>query len=110
MRAHYFIFFLFIVSNGISFAQKEKNIWYFGNKAGVDFNSGSPVVLHDSKMNSWEGCASIADRNTGQLLFYTDGVTIWDRNQNTMSNGSGLFGHRSSTQSALIVPMPGDTN
>jgi hypothetical protein len=106
----YFLFLIIFFGADQSFAQKEKNIWYFGNKAGVDFNSGIPVALQNSQMNVWEGCASIADRNTGQLLFYTDGDTVWDRNNIPMPNGIGLFGHWSSTQSALIVPIPGDSN
>ena len=57
------------------YAQKEANIWYFGNKAGLDFNSGSPVTLTDRQLNTSEGCATISNAN-GQLLFYTDGVTV----------------------------------
>jgi hypothetical protein len=67
-----FTFFLFLslfFGAHHSFAQKEKNIWYFGNKAGVDFNNGSPVALHDSKMSVWEGCATIANRDTGGASF-----------------------------------------
>ncbi len=29
-------------------AQKEGNIWYFGERAGLDFNSGHPVPLSKS--------------------------------------------------------------
>lgn len=54
-----------------------------------------------------EGCTSICDP-TGSLLFYSDGETVWDRNNNVMPNGTGLFGSYSSSQSALIVPFPGD--
>lgn len=88
-----------------SYAQGEANIWYFGKKAGLDFNSGSPVVLTDGVMNTDEGCATISDAN-GHLLFYTDGVTVWNKNHQIMPNGSGLKGHPSSTQSAVIVPNP----
>lgn len=91
------------------FAQKEANIWYFGHHAGLDFNSGEPVALTDGVMNTDEGCASIADAN-GALLFYTDGTFVWNRNHIQMPNGSGLFGHKSSTQSGVIVPKPGSLN
>ncbi len=91
-----------------SLAQKEPNVWYFGAEAGIDFNGGTPVALTDGVMTTQEGCASIADRNTGQILFYTDGITVWDASHNTMLNGTGLLGDVSSTQSGVIVPKPGD--
>ncbi len=92
----------------LCFAQKEANIWYFGAGAGLDFNGGAPVPLTNGQLNTTEGCASIADRNTGQLLFYTDGITVWDANHNIMPNGTGLTGNPSSTQSGIIVPAPGN--
>lgn len=91
-----------------SFAQKEAGIWYFGDKAGLDFSSGSPVVLTDGQMKTAEGCASISDSN-GNLLFYTDGISVWNRNHQIMSNGTGLLGDPSSTQSGIIVPKPGSS-
>ncbi len=41
---------IFLILSFGSYAQGEANIWYFGYYAGLDFNSGSPVVLNDSKM------------------------------------------------------------
>ncbi len=90
----------------LSVAQKEANIWYFGNKAGLDFNSGSPVVLTDGAMSTNEGCASVSDAN-GDLLFYTNGMIVYNKNHSTMLNGTGLLGTENSTQSAAIVKKPG---
>lgn len=85
---------------------KEANIWYFGDSAGVDFNSNPPLALTNSAMPFvYEGCSSIADIN-GDLLFYTDGVQVWNKNHQVMPNGSGLMGHPSAYQSALIVKRP----
>lgn len=91
------------------FAQGEANIWYFGDHAGLDFNSGSPVALTNGQMATYEGCATISNA-AGQLLMYTDGLTVWDKNHNIMPNGTGLLGHPSSTQAAVIVPKPGAPN
>ncbi|WP_158552582.1 gliding motility-associated C-terminal domain-containing protein [Spirosoma telluris] len=77
--------------------------WYFGNGAGVTFNSSTPQALTDGKLISAEGCASMSDGN-GQLLFYTNGSTIWNRNHAVMLGATGLGGNSQSTQSALIVP------
>lgn len=102
------VFIAFFVSQFIS-AQNQANIWYFGQNAGLDFNSGSPVALTNGQLNTLEGCATIADTN-GQLLFYTDGITIWDKNHAVMPNGTGLNGHPSSTHAATIVSLPGSVN
>src|ERR1051326_8915476 len=89
-------------------AQKPAMNWYFGQKAGLDFNSGTPVPVLGSSMWATEGCTSISDSN-GNLLFYTYGDTVWNKNHQPMPNGFGLFGHQNSTQSALIVPLPGSS-
>lgn len=103
-------FFLCIAVLFIEFSpalsQKQANIWYFGNRAGLDFSSGSPVALTDSKMETFEGCATLCDKKTGRLLFYTEGDTVWDSSHKIMPNGIGLGGNYSSTQSAIIVPKP----
>ncbi|MEO1654776.1 MAG: hypothetical protein AAFU64_14610, partial [Bacteroidota bacterium] len=88
-------------------AQNEGNIWYFGDKAGLDFNSGIPQVNSSGQLDQLEGSSSISDLD-GQLLFYSDGVRIWNRQHQLMPNGQDLLGHFSSTTSALIVPKPCD--
>jgi gliding motility-associated-like protein len=91
------------------YAQKETSLWYFGQKAGLDFRSGNPVPLTDGELHTSEGCSSISD-SLGNLLFYTDGLQVWNRNHVQMPNGFGLNGHPSSTQAALIVRKPGSNN
>lgn len=88
-----------------TYAQGEGNIWYFGHHAGMDFNGGAPVPLVNGAMSTQEGCASIAD-SYGNLLFYTDGLSVWDATHSVMPGGTGLAGHPSSTQSATIIPKP----
>jgi len=100
-----FIFSILICSVFFAAAQNEGNIWYFGYNAGLDFNSGSPVSISNGQLNTLEGCASIADNN-GDLLFYTDGMVVYNKNHTIMPNGSGLLGNNSSTQSSIIVKKP----
>lgn len=89
------------------FSQKQANNWYFGNRAGLDFNQLPPVALNNSVSNSDEGSAAISDQN-GQLLFYTNGVTVINRTHVLMKNGGGLLGASSSTDNTIIVPGPGN--
>ena len=94
-----------------SYAQSEASNWYFGYGAGIKFNSFTNTItpVNDGQLFTNEGCATISNSN-GDLLFYTDGGTIWNNTHQIMTNGSGLFGDASSTQSAIIVPKPDDTN
>jgi gliding motility-associated-like protein len=103
------ILLLLLLQGFLGYAQGETNIWYFGYYAGLDFNSGSPVPIANFEFQTNEGCATMANAS-GQLLFFTDGIRVWNKNHQIMSNGTGLLGHPSSTQSALIVPLPGTTN
>ncbi|MBC8153766.1 MAG: gliding motility-associated C-terminal domain-containing protein, partial [Bacteroidetes bacterium] len=90
--------------------------WYFGSGAGLDFQGGgSPQPLDDGKLNTIEGSSSIANTK-GQLLFYSDGITIYDKDGTPMkvnipgpprdTSQAVLQGSQRSTQSALIVPKP----
>lgn len=104
-----FIFILVLFSNML-FSQGEANNWYFGEFAGIKFNSNGTVTsLTDGQLNTLEGCASISN-NTGELLFYTDGKKVYNRNHQIMINGSDLNGDSSTTQSATIVKKPGSLN
>lgn len=99
-------FLLLLLSCSISFGQ-QGNIWYFGDNAGLDFNSGSPVVLTNGNLSTDEGCAAICDVS-GNILFYTDGSKVYDNVGNV--DITGLLGNSSSTQSAVIVPKPGSSS
>ena len=108
------IFFLlssyFAISQG-----NQGNIWYFGHYAGITFSTlqpnGNPTPLLNSALDTDEGVATICDP-LGNLLFYTDGITVWDANHDPMPNslststGGSLLGDPSSTQSGVIVPRP----
>jgi gliding motility-associated-like protein len=102
-------FFILLLLSNESNAQGEANFWYFGDHAGLDFNSGTPVALTNGALSTSFGCASIST-NFGALRFYTDGVTVWDCLHNPMPNGTGLMGKWSESQSAIIVPKPGSNN
>jgi gliding motility-associated-like protein len=95
-----------------SFSQGEANIWYFGINAGLDFNTNPPTPLNNlslGPMFSSEGCSTISDSN-GNLLFFTNGEKVWNKNLELMPNGDNLAGHNSSSQSSAIIPFPGTYN
>lgn len=99
---------LFLLSfNG--FSQNETNYWYFGKNAGLDFNSGEVDVLTDGNMVTPAGCSSISDFN-GNLMFYSNGQNIWNRNHQIMDNGNDLFGEIEGVQTSIILPKPNDSS
>ena len=88
-------------------AQQEASNWHFGLQAAVSFTSGAPIV-QPTAMRTYEAASSISDA-AGQLLFYSNGEKIWNRNHVLMPNGSAISATGfSSTQGVLIVPHPGD--
>lgn len=99
---------LFFFGLRTALSQKEGLIWYFGDHAGLDFREGSPKSLDNSSLYTIEGCATISDTD-GNLLFYTDGIEVYNRNHQRMPNGFDLYGDPSSTQSGVIVPIPNDS-
>lgn len=87
-------------------AQLQASQWYFGQQAGLDFRPAVPVALTNGQLTALEGCSSRAD-SLGNLLFYTNGGTVWNRQHQVMAGGTGLVGNQSTTQ-CLIVPWPGN--
>ena len=110
---------LFLFSQGV-YAQKEAYNWYFGRHVGMTWNTtqtisnggktltNMPTPLSPSAM-SWqlEGVFCMSDHE-GELLFYSDGMYVWNKNHQLFSNGSGLLGHWSSAQSGTVIPYPGE--
>lgn len=83
-------------------AQNEGNIWFVGY-IGIDFNTSSPSFFKNNDLNFMTSNASICD-STGNLLFHTDGQTVWNKQHRSMPHGrnlSGLFSQK------IIVPRPG---
>jgi len=91
-------------------AQNQNTQWRFGQNGAINFNNNPPGSPAGCAIQTPEGSASIADPTTGNLLFYTDGITVWDANDQPMPNGNGLSGGTpillSSTKAAVIIPTP----
>lgn len=108
------------------YSQAERNRWYFGYKAGLDFNTlqngvtgfvgatpitvnGVPLALSNGPLSTWEGCFTMSDK-AGNYLFASDGITVYNKTGAIMANGTLLKGHSSATQSGVVVPFPGSAN
>ena len=89
-------------------AQKETYNWRFGYYLGLSFSVTPPTNVTGSGMLTYESSAVISDAN-GNLLFYTDGKTVWNKQEQVMANGTGLLGSgpQCSSQPAVILKKPG---
>lgn len=95
-------------------AKLNQSSWQFGKYGNLSFNSGSPVAGPNSSIDSFEPCASISD-STGNLLFYTDGNKVWNKNHVQMMGLGGFlkgtnYWNISASHGALIIPMPNAGN
>lgn len=126
LKANYVLvcFFVFMLYSEYSVGQKENNAWMIGTygppikHSFIDFNTSFPIV--DSVYSTlyfFLTNASICD-TSGQLLFYTNGHVIYNRNHDSLFNTSGInpgwatdyyepYG-MGIPQGAFIIPNPGN--
>lgn len=113
-------------------AQKELNNWVFGYKSGLTWNTKRSMLLKgldgtpdktldglpsefpisfkkDIQIQATEGFFTMSDKR-GNLLFYSDGITIWNKNNEIMLNGSNLTGSFTAAQAGIVINYPGDAN
>jgi len=104
------ILILLLLAN-ICFSQSRNDNWYFGGYSGMTFNAGAPTALSNGVLATDEGSSVISDA-LGNLLFYSDGETVYNKNHVQMPNGFGLFGgtQQSSAQACIIIKQPGNAN
>ncbi|GEM_PF-421905 len=121
-----FILFLLCLLNIYSAAQGENNHWLYGKGQHINFNNNPVSHTYNAAIT---GSQSVTQSDAqGNLLFYTNGCTVWDRNGNPMPDGFNLgnygnlvliefcdfsyslsnWGKYSADQGIQILPDPGD--
>jgi hypothetical protein len=86
-------------------AQNLNNHWVLG-VSDVNFTTNPPVVGTVANSGQY-GIATISDAN-GNLLFYTDGAIVWNKNHAVMTNGSPQVPPY--INNVIIVPNPANSN
>ncbi|MES2558848.1 MAG: gliding motility-associated C-terminal domain-containing protein [Bacteroidota bacterium] len=89
------------------FGQKADNIWHFGRGCSMYFNdgflvktTGTPSVQPHKFSQYIFKVATICDNRTGELLFYTTGTEVMNRNHTAMPMGSFI----ANILQVMIVP------
>ncbi len=104
-----FFLILFSLFNTLMVSQNENSKWFFGHGAAIDFMPNPPTLIPNSSMSVTAGASSIADAN-GNLLFYSNGNTVWNQTNAIMANGTGLYSYTNSATSSLILKKPGSAS
>lgn len=106
MKNAYLYSILFLLATFVGYGQNENNHWILGT-SDVNFSSTTPSVSMVSNSGNY-GKASVSDAS-GNLLFYTDGYKVWNKNHLLMQNGqlftSNLMANYN-IQPVVIVPHP----
>jgi gliding motility-associated-like protein len=98
---------LFFISNYIiSQPNKRTNFWYFNNSIGLNFNSGAPIEDFSGAIFQSLGGSSIMCDTNGSLLFYSNGIWIWNKNHEVMEGGSVGSHYSTCSQGSICMPKP----
>lgn len=86
--------------------------WAFGNNTVLlQFQPASSNLTQSPitklPLGSNEGCSSVIDPITSELMCYSNGIMVVDADHLVMPNGNGLLGHASSSQNGWIARVPG---
>ncbi|MFN3850585.1 MAG: gliding motility-associated C-terminal domain-containing protein [Spirosomataceae bacterium] len=86
---------------------KRGDNWYFGENAGFNFNSGA---LTNGQTNQNQGGTSTISDDNGNLQFYFDGNTIWNKFHRIVPGANNLGIIANGFEKTYIVPKPEDEN
>lgn len=103
----------------VTVGQNKSSIWLGGLNGAIDFNGDTAVSFfrQDDKL-IWRSSASICD-SIGNLLFYTNGFSVFNKNFEIMENGDSLhigdylalgYDLLSAPDGVCILPIPGQKN
>ncbi len=88
-------------------------VWTFGKNAGIDFNNGSATPIKTGIETHGSVSATQCDK-AGNILFYSNGISVWDKNGNEMPNAGNPIWNTSNAfgweVTSAIVPHSSDTN
>jgi len=89
---HLYLFGLILLLPFYGLSQDEWNNWYFGEHAGITFNSGAPVALTNcSPLFMTQMSDVTVSDSLGNLLFYAENEfssSVFNRNHGIMPNGN----------------------
>ncbi len=107
---------LLLIGLLVSFTGKGQDFtrhnWYFsGNDLGLAFGKGTntetDLIPGKIPQTNFGEKVTATDPTTGNLLFYSDGINIYDATHQIMRNGDNLDADTNSSQGLSVSPIPG---
>jgi gliding motility-associated-like protein len=95
-------FLISFLATELVYSQAPSKIWHFGVNAGIDFNYDPPKQITNGNHSFDEGGVTLTDEN-GDVLFYVDENTVYNRNNVPMKNGGGLIGNTGSSAQSPVA-------
>ena len=109
----YFLLALQVIPNSLH-AQGRTANWIFGDGYHIKYTDGEPEVMpFVPGYVSKEGASCISD-TSGELMFYSNTIRVWNRNFQPLYNSDTLPAldsppSSSKTNGSIFLPWPGDT-
>jgi len=84
------LFLIAVLISTKAFTQNFNNVWIFGEHAGLNFNYNPPVGIKNTPVSTVDITQGLSAKNpyvnytssicdpSGNLLFYTDGMSVWN--------------------------------
>jgi gliding motility-associated-like protein len=92
------------------YSQRETDHWYFGYNAALKFDYYNvPVALQDSDISAKFGSSTISNKE-GDLLFYTSGSFVYNKQHLKMENGELLASDNEVLQTSIVIPKPNNNS
>jgi hypothetical protein len=105
------IFIPIFIFSFCAYSQHINDNWYFGDGAAISFADGDPVdISGNSSMLCLDNSSTMSNATTGDLLFYSNGYSVWNKYDDLMVNGDGLLGHNSGGNCAFGVKKPANNS
>lgn len=86
-------------------AQYEAH-WYAGDFV-IDWRTETPSVHCGAGGWAFEGSSTWSDPDTGDLRYYSNGLSVWNADGELVPNGGSLAGNMTATETSFFAPVPG---
>ena len=97
---------IFSFSTLLNQGQNETKKWYFGLYGGLDFMINPPNPITNSSIGGSQWTSMTG--SNGNILYYTDGASVFNSQNFTMQNGNGL--NAGSYQGVITERKPGSNH
>lgn len=103
-----YLYTILLFSGFVVHSQNRSNHWLLG-LTYINFTNNllTANTVTGGAISKY-GTATVSDSN-GNLLFYTNGKTVWNKNHQVMQNGLEIGQDTGSLQEVIIVPHPGNS-